>query len=47
VHWKLLKNGDVGGKGGKETNEGVEQSKVKYTHSGDALRNSFAHQLKY
>jgi hypothetical protein len=39
--------------GGGEVNrygramEGVEWTKVKYTHSRDTLRNPFEHQLKY
>jgi hypothetical protein len=33
-----------GGRGGvRESNEGVEQTKVKYIHSGDTLRNPFEH----
>jgi hypothetical protein len=35
-------------KGRKKKNmEGVKQTKVKYTHSGHTLRNSFEHQFKY
>jgi hypothetical protein len=34
VYWKLLKNGEVGGKGVRESNGRVEQTKVKHTHSG-------------
>jgi hypothetical protein len=27
--------------------EGVEQTKVKYTHSGNTLKHPFEHQLKF
>jgi hypothetical protein len=36
---KAVEKWDVGG-------EGVEQTKVKYTHSGDTLRNPFEYWLK-
>jgi hypothetical protein len=37
----------MGGKRIRESMEGIEQTKVKYTHSRDTLRNLFEHQLKY
>jgi hypothetical protein len=39
-------NGKMGGwevKGQGRPMEGVEKTKVKYTHSGDTLRNPFKH----
>jgi hypothetical protein len=36
-----------GRKGVRESNGKDELTKVKYTHSGDTLRNPFEHQLKY
>jgi hypothetical protein len=42
----MLENvGEVKGYG--RVMEGVEQTKVKYTHGRDILRNPFEHQLKY
>jgi hypothetical protein len=37
----------VGGKGEGRVMVGVEQTKVKYIHGRDTLRNPFEHQLKY
>jgi hypothetical protein len=36
---------EVKGKG--RVMEGDEQTKIKYTHSGNTLRHPFEHQLKY
>jgi hypothetical protein len=42
-----LKNGGWEIKAKGRVMERVELTKVKYTHSGDSLRNPFEHQLKY
>jgi hypothetical protein len=46
---KAVEKGAVGSKGVSKGRvmEVVEQTKVKYTRSGDKLRNPFEHQLKY
>jgi hypothetical protein len=46
VYWKLLKNGGVDGKWWGRAMEGVELTKVQYTHRGDTLRNCFEHWLR-
>jgi hypothetical protein len=37
----------VGGEEVRENNGKVEWTKVKYTHSGHTLKNSFEHQFKH
>jgi hypothetical protein len=47
MYWKLLRNGGWEVKGLGKVMQGVELTKVTYTHSGHTLRHSFEHQLKY
>jgi hypothetical protein len=44
---KAVENGEWEVKGERREMEGVEWTKVKYTHSGDTLRNPSEHQLRY
>jgi hypothetical protein len=44
---KAVEKWELGGHGVRRPMGGVEQTKVKYTHSEDTLRNPFEHQLKH
>jgi hypothetical protein len=45
MYWKLLKNGCWEVKEWERAKGGVEWTKVKYTYSGDTLRNTFEYWL--
>jgi hypothetical protein len=44
---KAVEKCGVGSKGIRESNGGVEWTKVNYTHSGNTLKHPFEHQLEF
>jgi hypothetical protein len=43
---KPVEKWEIGGKGVRESNGRIEQTKVKYTHSGHTFRHPFEQQVK-